>query len=265
MVGFMQNIVSSKFAKKIVNVDSIEELEAIIKTDDMMIPADVRAFDQEENGEVYEEAELERARAVMDGGRRPRVFKVDLAESAPESDYPEEIKNLIEHITKKGLKSDGIFRRSPNKEMLDIIIQLIDSHQHINYDDYDIYTLASVLKEFIRDLPKTLIPESSYDLLDDPVIMTMEDEELVPFVRNKFVQPLDERSKGLLKDLMMLSAMTSQLSHVNRMSAKSVAVVWSPNMIRMDAQKDELKIINAVIRVVECMIVNYDQIFCNKN
>lgn len=260
----MQNIVSSKFAKKIVNVDSIEELGDLIKNDDMIIPADVRAFDREVNGEIYEEEELERARALMDGGKRPRVFRVDLEQSAPESEYPEEIKKLIEHITAKGLKSDGIFRRSPNKEMLNIVIQLIDTHQQINFDDYDISTLASVLKEFIRELPTTLIPEESYDLFNDPSIMTMEDEEFIPFVKNKFVQPLDERRKALLRDLMMLSAMTVQLSHINRMSSKSLAVVWAPNFVRMDAKADELKIINAVIRVVECMIVNYDQIFCNK-
>lgn len=264
IVGFMQNIVSSKFAKKIVNVESIEELESIIKTDDMLIPADVRAHDKDENGEVYTEAEMSKAKTIMDGGRRPKVFKVPLEESCPDSDYPEEIKALMEYLTNKGLKSDGIFRRAPNKETVRCITQMMDLHQHVNFSDYDIYTLASVLKEFIRGLPDTLIPESSYSLLTDASIMTMEDDVLIPYIDTNFIRPLDDRNKKLLKDLMMMSAMTAQLSTVNRMGVKSLAVVWAPNMIRMDEKGDEMKIIAAVIKIVECMIGNYDQMFCNK-
>lgn len=264
LVGFMQNIVSSKFARKIVNINSIEELDNLINTNDIIIPADVRAYDQEENGEEYEEDDLERARAIMDGDRKPKVFNTPLEESCPESDYPKEIKDLIEYITNKGLKSDGIFRRSPNKDKLNIIIQLMNDHQPINFDEYDIYTLASVLKEFVRSLPETLIPESTYPLLADASIMTMETSDLIPFIQSKFVSVLDSRHCKLLRDLMMLSAMTAQLHQSNRMGAKALAVVWAPNMIRMERRGDELKLITTVIKVIECMIENYDTVFCKR-
>lgn len=42
IIGFMKYIVSSKFAKKIINVDTLEDLETYINTDDMMIPGDIR-------------------------------------------------------------------------------------------------------------------------------------------------------------------------------------------------------------------------------
>lgn len=261
----MQNIVSSKFAKKVKNINSIEELEDHVNTTDMMIPADVRIYDREENGEEdYDDDELDRAQAIMDGGKKPKIFKVSLAGYDGE-DYPEEIKSLMEHLTNKGLKSDGIFRRSPNQESLCKVISEIDARQPINYDDYDVNTLASVLKEFVRGLPETLIPASSYPILQsNPNIQTMDESELIPFIQTNFLKPLDMRSLKLLKDLMMLSAMTTQLSNINRMSAKAMAVVWAPNMIKMDSKADEMKIITAVIRVIECMIVNYDQLFCRK-
>lgn len=264
LIGFMKNIVSSKFARKIVNIDSIDELETIINTTDMMIPADVRAYDQEENGEEYDEADLDKARAIMDSGRKPKVFNTPLEESCPDSDYPQEIKNLIEYITNKGLKSDGIFRRSPNKSKMDTIIQLMDEHQPINFDEYDIYTLASVLKEFIRTLPETLIPESTYPLLSDPSITTMEPDQLILFIQSKLLASLDSRHYKLLRDLMMLSAMTAQLQKSNRMTSKVLAVVWAPNMVRMEKRGDELKVVTMTIRVMECMIENYDTVFCKR-
>ncbi len=42
LIGFMKYIVSSKFAKKIVNVDTLEELELFTNTDEMMIPGNIR-------------------------------------------------------------------------------------------------------------------------------------------------------------------------------------------------------------------------------
>lgn len=265
IIGFMQTIVSSKFAIKVKNVNSIEELEDLVVTKDMMIPADVRIYDREENGEEdYEEAELDRAHAIMDGGKKSKIFKVSLAEYEGES-YPEEIQSLIEYLTNKGLKSDGIFRRSPNQESLSKIISEIDARNTVNYEDYDVYTLASVLKEFVRGLPETLIHPSSYTILQSNVnIQTMDETELIPFIQSNFLKPLDNRSFDLLKDLMMLSAMTAQLSTTNRMSAKAMAVVWAPNMIKMESKADEMKILTTVIRVIECMIVNYDELFCRK-
>lgn len=265
IIGFMQNVVSSKFAKKIINVASLEELEEHVRTEEMMIPADVRIHDQEENGEEeYDEAELERAKEIMDTGRKPKIFKMSLKECEGE-DYPEEIKELIEYITNKGLKSDSIFRRSPNLEALNSIISSIDARDPVNYESFDVYTLASVLKEYVRSLPETLIPSTSYTLLQSsPQIMTMDPQDLIPFIQTNFLKPLDARSLKLLKDLMMLSAMTAQLSHVNRMSAKAMAVVWAPNMIRLESKAEELKAITAVIKVIECMIEHYDDVFCRK-
>lgn len=42
IIGFMKHIVSSKFARKITNVDTLEELELFTNTDEMMIPGDIR-------------------------------------------------------------------------------------------------------------------------------------------------------------------------------------------------------------------------------
>jgi hypothetical protein len=42
IICFMRTVVSSKFAKKVVNVDSIEELDLLINTGEMEIPGDIR-------------------------------------------------------------------------------------------------------------------------------------------------------------------------------------------------------------------------------
>lgn len=99
----------------------------MIETGEMMIPSDIRQYDQEVNGEKYDDSELDKAKERMEDDKpRPVVFKVSLEKSCPDSDYPEEIKGLMEHLTNKGLKSDSIFRRSPNKEKADEIKSLMN-------------------------------------------------------------------------------------------------------------------------------------------
>lgn len=42
LMWIMRTIVSSKFAKKVINVDSIDQLDLIIDTSEMNIPGDIR-------------------------------------------------------------------------------------------------------------------------------------------------------------------------------------------------------------------------------
>lgn len=52
----------------------------------------------------------------MESKARPPVFAIPLAKSAPDSEYPEEIKSLMEFLTNHALRTESIFRRSPNSE-----------------------------------------------------------------------------------------------------------------------------------------------------
>lgn len=52
----------------------------------------------------------------MESKALPPVFAVPLSKSAPGGEYPEEIKQLMEFLTNNALRSESIFRRSPNSE-----------------------------------------------------------------------------------------------------------------------------------------------------
>ena len=60
-------------------------------------------------------------------------------------------------------------------EALNSIISSIDARDPVNYESFDVYTLVSVLKEYVRSLPETLIPSTSYTSSNPrPQIMTMD-------------------------------------------------------------------------------------------
>ena len=124
------------------------------------------------------------------------------------------------------------------------------------------YTLVCALKAFIRELPTPLIPRSTYAHLASAA--TVDPQELPGFVARNFVQPLDERSKCLLQDVMLLSASASQLSSVNRMTSKAIAIVWVPTMIRHGSPEEDFQSFNASEIVIEAMISRYADIFVHK-
>lgn len=76
------------------------------------------SYDHEENRERFSDKEIDTARQIMASDALPAVFGVALSVSCPDGSYPDEIEALIEHIKNKGLRSDSIFRRSPNAEAL---------------------------------------------------------------------------------------------------------------------------------------------------
>lgn len=130
----------------------------------------------------------------------------------------------------------------------------------VNFDTYDPHTLASVLKAFIRELPDPLIPRSAYENLTN--IDTVPDDELAAFVAKNFVKPLPNQERKLLKDVILLAAMTAQLSSVNRMSVRSLAVVWAPTMTRFESVQEDFAMSTQTQRLLYCMINEYDQVFC---
>lgn len=71
-------------------------------------------FDKEEFGEQYDQAELEKSKEVMESKALPPVFAVPLSKSSPDGEYPQGIKLLMEYLTNKCLRTESIFRRSPN-------------------------------------------------------------------------------------------------------------------------------------------------------
>ncbi len=130
----------------------------------------------------------------------------------------------------------------------------------LRFEDYDVHTLASVLKTFVRELPEPLIPRSTYDKISE--LDNVDDEELPAYVAQNFVKPIPNQERKLLKDVILLSAMTAQLSSVNRMSVRAMAVVWAPTMIRFDTVQEDFTFAPQVQRILNCMIGKYDQVFC---
>ncbi len=124
------------------------------------------------------------------------------------------------------------------------------------------YSLASILKAFVRDLPQPLIDPSSYKNLKK-IFEAEKDglESFTKFIVANFLKVLDRRRLVLLQDLMRLMNTIAQLSDVNQMTSLNLAVVWTPNMIRHDTLTKDMQNIKASNRLIFALIEHFELIF----
>lgn len=73
---------------------------------------------------------------------------------------------------KKGLTTEGIFRLSGATSEVILLEDKInmsspDERKQINADEFDIHTLTSLVKKYLRELPEPVIPNEFHEKFQD--------------------------------------------------------------------------------------------------
>lgn len=171
-----------------------------------------------------------------------KIFGVEL----PDKDsYPEAIDKLLHFLFTNAAKRVDIFRKSPDSLLLKELAADLDSGKEVSFAKHDVHTVAALLKLYVRQLPTPLIPPASYANLDR--LQSASDRQ--EFARTHF--PVQS---ALLKRLLVFLKQTADHCSVNKMPAKSLAVIWAPNLIRHDDPEEDMRRIKAAHMLVELLI-----------
>lgn len=123
----------------------------------------------------------------------------------------------------------------------------------MRWDDYEVSTLAGLLKAWVRELPEPLIPTSTYNRLME--VLQLEGEQaVVHFVQQNFLAPMPARERRILGDILRLLKMVADNAHINEMNSTALAMVWAPNLIRPLTPQEEMQLNKPSRRLVELMI-----------
>lgn len=286
----MQKIVSSKFAQKIVNIERLADLPIQVPMESVEVPEEVQEYDRKQgNPEPASTAttpqapnrarERGSAGGVRHGQRRRGdvIFGAQLSSAVAdeeEAEAPIPILALIEHLHANALNEEGIFRTSPNKTDINELKERLDRGKisrlilffvglSVQWDDYEMATLAGLLKAYVRELPDPLIPRSTYpNLLDVEVIEGQ--SALVHYIRQSFLDAMGERERRVLADICYLLRDVAVNEAVNQMGLKALAMVWAPNIIRPESMDEEMQLNKAARKLVECLIEYCELIFPQK-
>lgn len=141
--------------------------------------------------------------------------------------------------------------------------ELVDLYK----DDLDVHSVASLLKQYFRELPESIIPFASYQEFMNIAMRFQGSSKLdeVEELRNAMAA-LPQDNYNVLKFLCSFLDLVAQKTDVNKMSAENLARVFGPNIIRhpqMDDNPEVFMLTTADIsEQLAYMLINYhDKIF----
>ncbi|KAF8272362.1 hypothetical protein EI94DRAFT_1776950 [Lactarius quietus] len=197
------------------------------------------------------------------------IFGVTLVDYATargsENDLPKIVKICIEEVDRRGLDAEGIYRVSGrHANVQELQHKLERSEEAFSFNSYtdDIYSVASFLKLYLRELPEPLFKFPLQDRIQHS-------ESKADHAANDFVVLRSKIRRLPSVHRVLLKALVEHLSRIashadrNKMDGKNLAIVFGPVVFGEDEipQGDLLNLQPAKDSVMEDLIENAQTLF----
>nr|XP_044633999.1 rho GTPase-activating protein 8 isoform X4 [Equus asinus] len=160
-------LISHKFGKKVTYFNYLSELREHLKYDQLIVPPEVLRYDEELR-------QLHRGRPPPPARTPPprpplptQQFGVSLQYLKDKNQgelIPPVLRATVTHLRQKGLRTEGLFRRSASVQTVREVQRLYNQGKPVDFDDYgDIHIPAAILKTFLRELPQPLLTFEAYE------------------------------------------------------------------------------------------------------
>ncbi|XP_076151053.1 protein FAM13A isoform X2 [Alosa pseudoharengus] len=193
-----------------------------------------------------------------------RVFGVSLLElkelGLVEDGVPLVVRSMVEYLREHGLHQEGLFRVNGSVRAVDALRQRLERCEPVDLaQESEVGTVASLLKQFFRDLPEGLVDSSV-----QPALIQQHQESSEAGCcqdMRELLQQLPELHLGLLKYLCHFLTQVDQRHKENRMNALNLATVFGPNVFHVSSGFDGIHEQNICNKIMAKMIQNYSSIF----
>ncbi|XP_051917917.1 unconventional myosin-IXAb isoform X2 [Hippocampus zosterae] len=183
----------------------------------------------------------------------PRQFAVELSRlTSEERNVPHLVEKLINYIEMHGLYTEGIYRKSGSTNKIKELRQGLDTDvSSVNLDDYNIHVIASVLKQWLRDLPSPLM---TFELYEE-FLRAMGQSDKREVIRGVYsvIDQLSRTHLSTLERLIFHLVRIALQEDTNRMSANALAIVFAPCVLRCPDTIDPLQSVQDISKTTACM------------
>lgn len=148
---------------------------------------------------------------MCDGIRLPAVFR-----------------ECIDFIEQHGMKCEGIYRVSGIKSKVDELKAAYDREESPNLDDYEPYTVASLLKQYLRELPENVLTKDLMPRFEEACGKSSEAERLQECQR--LLKELPECNLYLISWLIVHMDHVIEKELETKMNIQNISIVLSPTV-----------------------------------
>uniref|UniRef100_A0A671QP92 Unconventional myosin-IXa-like n=1 Tax=Sinocyclocheilus anshuiensis TaxID=1608454 RepID=A0A671QP92_9TELE len=182
-----------------------------------------------------------------------RQFGVELSRlTNDERAVPLVVEKLINYIEMHGLYTEGIYRKSGSTNKIKELKQGLDTDVNgVNLDDYNINVIASVFKQWLRDLPNPLM---TFELYEEFLrAMGLQDKKEAIRGVYSIIDQLSRTHLNTLERLIFHLVRIVLQEETNRMSANALAIVFAPCILRCPDTTDPLRSIQDIGKTTACV------------
>lgn len=255
-------LISQKFGKKLKYVNYLAELREHLNYDQLFIPPEVVRHDEKLRA-AQRGAPTPLARAAPPRPPLPsQQFGVSLQyirEKNRDATIPPVMVQTVEYLKRHGLRTEGIFRRSVQVQLIKDVQKLYNMGRPVDFDELgDVHVPAVILKTFLRELPEPLLTFRVYQQARD--ILGVQSSLRVSRCKH-VVQSLPEHQLAVSRYLMDFLHTVSQESVVNRMSASNLACVFGVNLLWPRHRSISLSELTPINVFTEILIEHFHAVF----
>ncbi|XP_075860636.1 unconventional myosin-IXa isoform X4 [Microcebus murinus] len=182
-----------------------------------------------------------------------RQFGVELSRLTSEDrTVPLVVEKLINYIEMHGLYTEGIYRKSGSTNKIKELRHGLDTDaESVNLDDYNIHVIASVFKQWLRDLPNPLM---TFELYEE-FLRAMGLQERKETIRGVYsvIDQLSRTHLNTLERLIFHLVRIALQEDTNRMSANALAIVFAPCILRCPDTTDPLQSVQDISKTTTCV------------
>ncbi|CAI7615337.1 unnamed protein product [Penicillium glandicola] len=191
------------------------------------------------------------------GPVRP-VFGIPLAEAVQDCgppgidvELPAVVYRCIEYLhAKEAALEEGIFRLSGSNVVIKALKERFNTEGDVDFVSgdqyYDIHAVASLFKQYLRELPTTVLTRELH--LDFLRVLELDDRQKKVAAFNSLVHRLPRPNLALLRALSQFLIEIVNNSDVNKMTVRNVGIVFAPTL-------------NIPAPVFSMFLTDYDSIF----
>ncbi|MFT7816615.1 unconventional myosin-IXa isoform X1 [Arapaima gigas] len=182
-----------------------------------------------------------------------RQFGVEVTRlTSDDRTVPLVVEKLINYIEIHGLYTEGIYRKSGSANKIKELKQGLDTDvESMNLDEYNIHVIASVFKQWLRDLPNPLM---TFELYEEFLrAMGLQDKKEVIRGVYSVIDQLSRTHLNTLERLIFHLVRIALQEETNRMSANALAIVFAPCVLRCPDTIDPLQSVQDISKTTACV------------
>ncbi|XP_061230620.1 protein FAM13A isoform X3 [Neopsephotus bourkii] len=195
----------------------------------------------------------------------PKVFGVSLLElqqqGLSKNGIPIVVWNIVEYLTQHGMTQEGLFRVNGSMKMVEQLRLQYERGEEVELvKDGDVYSAASLLKLFLRELPDGIITSALHprfiQLYQDARNDMQKERNL-----KELLKELPDAHYCLLKYLCQFLIKVAEHHVENRMNLCNLATVFGPNCFHVPSGFEGIKEQEICNKIMTKMLENYNTLF----